>query len=55
MFSFAPGEGWVNFLPHFGWGTIGGWWASLAYIFLLGVMMLSRWHSAAWRRIEIYR
>ena len=53
MLSFGPGEGWVNFLPQLGWGTIGGWWASLAYIFLLGVMMLARWRSPAWRSMRL--
>ncbi|MBI1397098.1 MAG: MATE family efflux transporter [Betaproteobacteria bacterium] len=53
MFSFAPGEGWVTFLPQFGWGTVGGWWASLIYICVLGVVMWARWRSGAWRRIRL--
>lgn len=53
MLSFAPGEGWVDFLPQFGWGTRGGWWASLVYIVLLGAMMLWRWRSGSWKRASL--
>lgn len=53
MLSFGHDEGWVKFLPQLGWGTIGGWWASLAYIFLLGLMMWARWRSGAWRRMQL--
>lgn len=53
MFTFGPAEGWVSFLPQFGWGTIGGWWASLIYAFLLGMLMFLRWRSGAWRSIEL--
>jgi MATE family multidrug resistance protein len=51
--SFAPGQGWVNYLPQFGYGAVGGWFAAVIYILLLGVMLYVRWHSGAWRRIEI--
>ena len=53
MLSFAPGEGWVDFLPQLGWGTRGGWWASLVYIVLLGAMMLWRWRSGRWKRASL--
>jgi MATE family multidrug resistance protein len=46
--SFAPGQGWVDWLPQFGFGALGGWWAALIYICCLGVMMLLRWRSRAW-------
>jgi multidrug resistance protein, MATE family len=51
--SFAPGQGWVNFLPQYGYGAVGGWFAALIYICALGVMLFLRWHSGAWRRIEL--
>jgi hypothetical protein len=37
MLSFAPGQGWVHFLPQFGLGTVGGWSALLFYTAALGV------------------
>ena len=48
--SFAPREGWVDWLPQFGYGAAGGWFAALAYIFCLGSMLFWRWQSGAWRR-----
>ncbi len=51
--SFSPGTGWVNWLPQFGWGAVGGWYAALAYICALGVMLYLRWRSAAWRRVVL--
>jgi len=53
MFSFARGEGWVEFLPQFGWGAAGGWTAALIYIVALGVMMGLRWRSGAWQTIKL--
>jgi multidrug resistance protein, MATE family len=51
--SFAPGQGWVNWLPQFGHGAVGGWIAAVVYIFFLGVMLYLRWHSRVWQRIVI--
>jgi MATE family multidrug resistance protein len=51
--SFAPRQGWVDWLPQFGYGAVGGWIAALIYILLLGLMLLWRWHSGAWRRIAL--
>jgi MATE family multidrug resistance protein len=53
MLTFAPGEGWVHFLPQFGLGTVGGWSALLIYTFALGAAMFLRWHSGAWRKIVL--
>jgi MATE family multidrug resistance protein len=50
MLSFAPGAGWVTWLPQFGYGAVGGWFAALAYICCLGSMLFWRWQSGAWRR-----
>lgn len=50
MLTFAPGEGYVTFLPQFGLGPAGGWWAALVYVVLLGLTLFVRWRSGAWRR-----
>ena len=34
--TFAPGQGWVHFLPQFGYGAVGGWVAVLIYVMVLG-------------------
>jgi MATE family multidrug resistance protein len=51
VLSFKRGGGWVDGLPQFGLGAIGGWFAALAYICGLGVILYLRWRSAAWRRV----
>jgi MATE family multidrug resistance protein len=51
--TFAPGQGYVDFLPQFGLGAVGGWLAALLYVFGLGTMLYLRWRSAAWKRIRL--
>lgn len=51
--SFAPGTGWVDWLPQFGLGSVGGWFAALVYICCLGLMLFLRWRSGAWQRIVL--
>ncbi len=51
--SFAPGQGWVSWLPQYGRGAVGGWTAALVYIFFLGVTLYLRWYSRAWQGIAI--
>ncbi len=51
--SFAPGTGWVNWLPQFGMGAVGGWIAALIYVCCLGLMLSFRWWSCAWQRIAL--
>jgi MATE family multidrug resistance protein len=51
--SFAPGGGWVNWLPQYGLGAIGGWFAALTYVCCLGLMLYLRWWSRAWARITL--
>ncbi len=51
--SFAPGQGWVDFLPQFGLGAAGGWLAAIVYISALGLVLLARWRSGAWRNINL--
>ena len=53
MFTFAPGEGWVHFLPQFGYGAIGGWAVALVYCCILGSLIYLRWRSGAWRKINL--
>jgi MATE family multidrug resistance protein len=52
-FTFAPGEGWVSFLPQLGWGAFGGWIAVLIYIIVLGTALYLRWRSRAWQAIYL--
>jgi MATE family multidrug resistance protein len=51
--SFKPGAGWVDWLPQFGLGAVGGWFAALIYICGLGAMLFLRWRSGAWRRVVL--
>jgi MATE family multidrug resistance protein len=51
--TFAPGQGWVSFLPQWGLGVIGGWSAVIVYVLLLGTTLFLRWRSGAWQRIRI--
>jgi MATE family multidrug resistance protein len=52
-FTFAPGQGYVDFLPQFGCGAVGGWFAALLYVFGLGTVLFLRWRSNAWKRIRL--
>jgi MATE family multidrug resistance protein len=51
--TFAPGQGWVHFLPQYGFGATGGWVAVLVYVIVLGSTLFLRWHSRAWQAIRI--
>jgi len=51
--TFAPGDGWVKFLPQLGWGAVGGWVAVLIYIMVLGTTLFLRWRSRAWQSIQL--
>ena len=51
--TFTPGEGWVDFLPQYGLGAIGGWVAVLVYVIVLGSTLFLRWRSGAWQAIRI--
>jgi MATE family multidrug resistance protein len=53
ILSFKPGSGWVGWLPQLGLGAIGGWFAALAYICSLGVILVLRWRSGAWRHVVL--
>jgi len=53
MLSFAPGEGWFDVLPQFGYGAVGGWFGLLIYVVLLGGALHLRWRASAWQRIRL--
>jgi MATE family multidrug resistance protein len=53
MLAFAPGEGWVDVLPQFGFGAVGGWFAMLSYVLLLAAALYLRWRSRAWQKIRL--
>ena len=51
--TFAPGQGWVEFLPQLGWGAYGGWLSVVLYLMLLSAAMFIRWRSGVWQKIRI--
>jgi MATE family multidrug resistance protein len=51
--SFAPGQGWFDMLPQFGFGAVGGWFAMLSYVLLLALALYLRWRSSAWQQIRL--
>lgn len=51
--TFAPGSGWVDWLPQVGWGATGGWIAAVAYVMALGVVLFLRWRSGAWKHVVL--
>lgn len=53
MLSFNPGAGWIDGLPQFGLGALGGWLAALIYIILISMVLLIRWRSGAWEKIRL--
>ena len=53
MLTFAPGQGWVDFLPQWGFGASGGWFSVVIYSMLVGIALLARWRSKAWQRLPI--
>jgi multidrug resistance protein, MATE family len=53
MMSFAPGQGWVDFLPQWGLGARGGWFSVVIYTLLVGTTLALRWRSCAWQQLRI--
>jgi MATE family multidrug resistance protein len=51
--TFGPGQGWFDGVPKLGWGAFGGWTSIAIYTMCLGLIMLLRWRSGAWRRIAL--
>lgn len=53
MLSFKAGQGWIDWLPQFGLGAVGGWIAAVIYICALGLTMWLRWRTSAWEKIRL--
>jgi multidrug resistance protein, MATE family len=51
--TFAPGGGFLHFLPQFGYGARGGWSAMIIYVLLLGSMLYGRWRRGVWQTIRL--
>jgi multidrug resistance protein, MATE family len=50
LMVFAPGQGWLPHVHGFGYGALGGWTVSVAYVVMLGLGLWWRWRSGAWKR-----
>jgi MATE family multidrug resistance protein len=53
VLTFAPGQGWTDWMPQFGYGAAGGWLALLVYVILLGGALYLRWRSNGWQKIRL--
>jgi MATE family multidrug resistance protein len=53
MLTFAPGGGFLHFLPQLGFGARGGWVAVIVYVLLLGSVLFGRWRLGVWQKIRI--
>jgi multidrug resistance protein, MATE family len=51
--TFSPGEGWIEGLPQYGLGAVGGWCAAIAYVMALGTALWWRWRTGAWQRLRL--
>ena len=51
---FDAAGAWVEGLPQFALGALGGWIALMVYAMLLGSSMYRRWRSARWQQINIW-
>ncbi|MFN0315364.1 MAG: MATE family efflux transporter [Burkholderiales bacterium] len=50
MLTFAPGQGWVAFLPQLAYGAPGAWGAAFVYVALLGSALALRWRGKGWMK-----
>jgi MATE family multidrug resistance protein len=53
VLTFEPNQGWIPLPLQSGWGAVGGWIAAVVYVMALGLTLMLRWHSAAWKRIVV--
>jgi MATE family multidrug resistance protein len=51
--TFAPGGGFLHFLPQFGFGDRGGWVAVIVYVLLLGSVLFGRWRLGRWQKLRL--
>jgi multidrug resistance protein, MATE family len=52
MLTFAPGQGWVAFLPQLAYGAPGAWGAAFVYVALLGSVLALRWRGKGWMKTK---
>jgi len=53
LLTFSPGRGWIEDVPGFGFGAVGGWTALLVYVLAIGLALWLRWRNGAWRHIHL--
>jgi multidrug resistance protein, MATE family len=53
ILTFAPGGGFIRFLPQLGYGAQGGWVAMIIYVLLLGSLLYGRWRMGVWQQIRL--
>jgi MATE family multidrug resistance protein len=53
LLTFAPGDGWFDGAAGLGLGAVGGWYAILVYVLLIGTALWLRWKNGAWKRIRL--
>jgi len=53
VLAFAPGQGWFDLFPQFGYGAAGGWVGLLVYVILLAAALSQRWRSRRWQQLRI--
>jgi len=53
ILTFAPGGGFLHFLPQLGYGARGGWIAMIVYVLLLGSVLYGRWRMGVWQTIRL--
>jgi MATE family multidrug resistance protein len=51
---FDAQQAWIPGLPQFGLGALGGWFALMSYVTVLGTTMYWRWRSGRWQQINIW-
>lgn len=51
---FDAQQAWIPGLPQFGLGALGGWFALMSYVTVLGTTMYWRWRSGRWQKINIW-
>jgi MATE family multidrug resistance protein len=51
---FDAQQAWIPGLPQFGLGALGGWFALISYVTVLGTTMYWRWRSGRWQKINIW-
>jgi|GEM_PF-139841 len=53
LLTFESGRGPITALPGFGLGAVGGWWATVIYVVLLGLALGARWSSGRWMSMRL--